>query len=111
MEDGVINAIYLHREMESNENDFVSSSVNEQVLIALAFGGARKEMGIINNNRAFIERKLREEPFEDCSFQIGGVRIERDVEYRGYYVMGDMLVHRDNMETELRESFRISLIE
>ena len=79
-------------------------------MIALAFGGARKEMGVVNSNRSFIETKLRNEPFRDCSFKVGGVSIDRDVDYSGYYDVGGMLVAKDNVETLYREVFTISLV-
>ena len=53
---------------------------------------------------------IRRAPFEDCSFEIGGVRLERDVEYRGYHGMS-VLVAKDGFEKVYRESFTISVTE
>jgi len=108
LENGIITQIIARGEVR--DADFAASCINEQLMIALAFGGARKEMGIVNSNRSFIERKLDNEPFRDCSFKVGGVSIERDIDYSGYYDVGAMLVAKDNVEALYREVFTISLV-
>ena len=108
LENGVITQIIARGEVR--DADFAASCINEQLMIALAFGGARKEMGIVNSNRSFIERKLDNEPFRDCSFKVGGVSIDRDIDYSGYYDVGAMLVAKDNVEALYREVFTISLV-
>lgn len=108
LENGYITAITARGGLKGAE--MVESCVNEQVVVAFAFGGARKSMGFMNNYRAFIESKLRYGPFDDRSFKVGGVLIERDVEYRGYHDVG-FLIAKDGMETEYSEIFRISVIE
>jgi len=108
LENGVITQIIARGEVR--DADFAGNCVNEQLMIALAFGGARKEMGVVNNYRSFMERKLRNEPFRDCSFKVGGVSAHRDVEYSGYYDVGGMLVAKDNVETQYSEVFTISVV-
>ncbi|MBR2880566.1 MAG: hypothetical protein IKC02_07840 [Oscillospiraceae bacterium] len=108
LENGVITQIIARGEVR--DADFAASCINEQLMIALAFGGARKEMGIVNSNRSFIERKLDNEPFRDCSFKVGGVSIDRDIDYSGYYDVGAMLVAKDDVEALYREVFTISLV-
>lgn len=109
LEDGVIKSVRMYGELEG-EPEYIDSNEERQVLAAIAFAGARREMGVINNNLSFIEEMIRRAPFEDCSFEIGGVRIERDVEYRGYHGM-KVLVAKDGFEKVYRESFTISVIE
>lgn len=108
LENGYITAITARGSLENAET--VESCVNEQVAIAFAFGGARKSMGFMNNYRAFIESKLRYEPFLDRSFKVGGVLIERKVERQGYHDVG-FLMAMDGADTKYSEVFTVSVLE
>lgn len=109
LENGLITAVSAYGSIADGE--IIESNDDEQVAMAFAFAGARKEMGMVNNYRMFMEERIRRAPFEDLSFELRGVLIERDVECRGYHDMGNMLVAKDGVEKEYSESFRISIIE
>ena len=107
LENGVITAVTAKSELRGAE--IVAGSTEEQLLIVLAFGGVRKEMGSGNSHRKFMEEKLRSEPFKNLNFSMFGLRIERTVDTRNYITAGDMLMERDGVEGLYRESFTVSL--
>ena len=107
IDNGFITAVTARSELRGAE--IVAGSTEEQLLIVLAFGGVRKEMGSGNSHRKFMEEKLRSEPFKNLDFSMFGLRIERTVETRNYITAGDMLMERDGVEGLYRESFTVSL--
>ncbi len=108
LENGFITAITARGELRDAE--MVYSCVDEQLLVALSFGGARKEMGLVNNYRSFIERRLKNTPFKDCSFEIGGISVERSVDCGNGIIAGDMLFAKDGLDLVYREETTVRAI-
>lgn len=111
LENGVITAVTARGELR--DADVVGSCVNEQFLMVMALGGARREKGNINNHKAFVEEKLRNSPYKDCSFKIGGISIERTVDTGRYIVAGDMLFAENDIESKCiyREETTVRIVD
>ena len=107
LENGVITAVTARGELQ--DAGVVSSCAEEQLLVSLALGGAQQKSGRLGSYRSFMEERLLTSPFENCSFRMYGVRIERIVDSRNYITAGDMLIARDNVEAVYREEITVKI--